>query len=144
KQLLLLTLGEYTAAIVKRPVEAVISNTVAASSLQQYPDARLVLDPASAAELSRITMPRTLTPIVELGMSWDVRTRSGAAIWVAKTLQKPILKLTDDDYNEHGLQDLVAARGDAYDINIEVFRALSKTITGWPGGKPEQAGEAFP
>ena len=53
-----------------------------------------------------------------------------------QTVKKPILKLTDEDYNEHGLQELLAARGSAYDINIEVFRTLQETITGWPGGKP--------
>ena len=50
--------------------------------------------------------------------------------------QKPLLKLTDEDYNEHGLQELLSHRGSAYDINIEVFKALQNTITGWPGGKP--------
>ena len=60
-------------------------------------------------------------------------------IWLARKLDKPILKLTDDDYNEDGLQDLLAERGPAYDINIEVFRQLQATITGWPGGKPAHA-----
>ena len=46
---------------------------------------------------------------------------------------KPLLKLTDEDYNEHGLQELIASRGGAYDINIEVFKAMQNTITGWPG-----------
>src|SRR5207244_3565666 len=32
----------------------------------------------------------------------------------------------------------IASRGGAYDINIEVFRSLQATITGWPGGKPPQ------
>src|SRR5207244_5827661 len=32
----------------------------------------------------------------------------------------------------------IASRGGAYDINIEVFRSLQATITGWPGGKPSQ------
>ena len=62
-----------------------------------------------------------------------------AVIWLARKLEKPILKLTDDDYNEDGLQDLLAERGPAYDINIEVFRHLQATITGWPGGKPAHA-----
>src|SRR5690606_13829223 len=28
-------------------------------------------------------------------------------------------------------------RGSAHDINVNVFRALQETITGWPGGKPD-------
>ena len=57
-------------------------------------------------------------------------------------MKKPILKLTEEDYNEDGLQDLLASRGTAYDINIEVFRDLQQTITGWPGGKPAHARRA--
>src|SRR5690606_11015206 len=51
-------------------------------------------------------------------------------------LDKPILKLTDEDYNEAGLQDLLAEHGPAYNINVNIFRELQRTITGWPGGKP--------
>lgn len=57
-------------------------------------------------------------------------------IHLATTIEKPILKLTDADYNENGLSDLLALYGQAYDINIEVFNWLQHTITGWPGGKP--------
>ena len=60
-------------------------------------------------------------------------------IWLARKLDKAILKLTDHDYNEEGLQDLLAERGPAYDINVKVFRHLQSTITGWPGGKPAHA-----
>src|SRR5690606_13063434 len=56
-------------------------------------------------------------------------------IWLALKDEKPILKLTEEDYNEAGLQDLLAEHGPAYDINVNVFRAMQNTITGWPGGK---------
>jgi glucosamine-6-phosphate deaminase len=144
KQLFLMAFGEHKAGIVKRSVEGEVTTTVAASFLQQHPNARFMLDPASAAELTRFKTPWLLAPIEEFGLAWDVKQTRRAVIWLAKTVKKAILKLTDEDYNEHGLQDLLAARGDAYDINIEVFKALSKTITGWPGGKPEQRGETFP
>jgi glucosamine-6-phosphate deaminase len=70
-------------------------------------------------------------------------------IWLSLQLGKPILKLTDEDYNEHGLQDLLSCRGRAYDTNIEVFKAMQGTITGWPGGKaggrgPHGGSDAFP
>ena len=54
-------------------------------------------------------------------------------------MEKPILKLLEEDYNEEGLQDLLAKHGPAYNINLQVFRSLQATITGWPGGKPEHA-----
>ena len=61
-----------------------------------------------------------------------------AVIWLARTLDKPLLKLTDEDYNEHTLQELLAEHGPASRINLEVFRAIQQRITGWPGGKPEE------
>src|SRR4029079_19250564 len=67
-----------------------------------------------------------------------------AAIWLANQVKKPLLKLTDEDYNEHGLQELIASRGGAYDINIEVFKTLQSTITGWPGGKPKDQSDHQP
>ena len=138
KRVVLLAFGEHKANVVKRAVEGEITNAVAASFLQQHPNAKFVLDIASAAELTRFKTPWLLGPIETFGMSWDPRTVRRAVIWLAKELKKPILKLTDEDYNEHGLQDLLAARGGAYDLNIEVFRTLQATITGWPGGKKDR------
>jgi len=136
KRVVLLAFGEHKAGIIKRAVEGEITPSVAASFLQQHSNAQFVLDPAAAAELTRFKTPWLLGSIEQFGLSWDHKTTRRAAIWLARTLEKPILKLTDEDYSEHGLQDLVTARGGAYNINIEVFRALSSTITGWPGGKP--------
>lgn len=59
-----------------------------------------------------------------------------AVTQLSLNLRKPILKLTNADYNQNGLSDLLALNGNAYDLNIEVFNLLQKTITGWPGGKP--------
>ena len=144
RRVVLLAFGEHKAAIVREAVEGPVSPSVAASFLQEHPDARFVLDPASAAALTRFHTPWLLGPIEDLGLRWDDRTTKRAVIWLARTLGKPVLKLVEEDYNEHGLQPLLASRGDAYDLNIEVFRALNRTITGWPGGKPGKPGEEFP
>lgn len=144
RSIFLLAFGEHKAAIIRRTVEGEITNSVAASFLQKHPAARIVLDAASAAELTRFKTPWLLGPVEDFGLAWDEKTTKRAVIWLARQLGKPILKLTDEDYNEHGLQDLLATRGGAYDINIVVFRALQKTITGWPGGKPDTPGEEFP
>ncbi len=50
---------------------------------------------------------------------------------------KPILRLTEEDYAKHHLLQLAKERGPVYDINIRVFKHMSHTITGWPGGKPD-------
>lgn len=138
RRVVLLAFGEHKAAIIKRAVEGEVTASVAASFLQGHPGARIVLDAAASAELTRIKTPWLLGPVSDFGLTWDHELTKRAAIWLAMELKKPILKLTDEDYNEHGLQELVSSRsGAAYEINIEVFRALQSTITGWPAGKPE-------
>lgn len=46
------------------------------------------------------------------------------------------MKLTNKDYSENGLGELLALYGSAYNVNIRVFNDIQHTITGWPGGKP--------
>jgi len=148
KEVILLAFGEHKAGIVKRAVEGEITASVAASFLQNHAAATVMLDPAAAAELTRFKTPWLLGPIESFGLKWDEPTTKRAVIWLARTVEKPITKLTDHDYAEHGLQELSSARGGeregAYDINIEVFKSLQRTITGWPGGKPGVAGDEFP
>ena len=55
---------------------------------------------------------------------------------MSQKLGKPILKLTDDDYNTHGMDKLITEKEPAYNMNIKIFNELQHTITGWPGGKP--------
>jgi len=134
RQIIMLAFGEHKAPIIARAVEGEISASIAASFLQEHANALVVLDEAAADSLTRYKTPWLLGPV-----EWDEDTVRKAVIWLARKLDKPILKLTDNDYNEDGLQDLLADRGPAYDINITVFRHLQSTITGWPGGKPAHA-----
>jgi len=142
KRVVLLAFGEHKAAIIKRAVEGEITSSVAASFLQQHAGATVMLDSAAAAELTRFKTPWLLGPIEQFGLMWDAPTTRRAVIWLSLALSKPITKLTDEDYSEHGLQELVTERGGAYQINIGVFKELQRTITGWPGGKPDQSGTA--
>lgn len=133
RQIVLMAWGEGKASIVRRAVEGEISTSVAASFLQNHPQAQMVLDEAAAEKLTRCREPWDLGEV-----DWDETMIRKAVIWLAKKLEKPLLKLTAEDYNEEGLQDLLATCGSAYDLNLQVFRALQATITGWPGGKPER------
>ncbi len=132
RRIIMMAFGEGKAVVVAQAVEGPITQTVAASFLQNHPNALVVLDEAAAASLTRFKTPWLLGPV-----EWDQAAIRKAVIWLAQAMKKPILKLTEEDYNESGLQDLVAAHGPAYDINIDVFRAIQETITGWPGGKPD-------
>jgi glucosamine-6-phosphate deaminase len=137
KRVVMMAWGEGKAPVIKRAVEGEITTQIPATFLQQHLGARVVLDTAAASELTRFKTPWVLGSMEDFGLRWDQRTTRKAAIWLAQTLKKPLLKLTDEDYNEHGLQELIASRGGAYDINVEVFKEMQATITGWPGGKPK-------
>ena len=136
RRVVLLAFGEHKAPIVRKAVEEPPCSHVSASALQQHADARFVLDRAAAARLTRFESPWLVGPLDSMGLEWSDAVVRKAVIWLALSLGKPILKLTDEDYNEHGLQDLLSNRGRAYDLNIDVFRGMQDTITGWPGGKP--------
>ena len=58
-------------------------------------------------------------------------------MWLCEQTGKPVLKLTNKDYNDYGLSELVALYDSAYNVNIKIFNDLQHTITGWPGGKPD-------
>ncbi len=137
RRIILLAFGEGKAPVVRDAIEGPVSNAVAASFLQEHPSAGMYLDEAAAACLTRSAAPWLLGPC-----HWDEPLRRTAVIWLARRLGKPILKLTDVEYNEHHLQDLLAEHGPAYEINLEVFRRMQRTITGWPGGKPPSAKRA--
>ena len=136
RRVVLLAFGEHKAPIVRNAVEDLPSSHVSASALQQHADARFVLDRSAAARLTRFQSPWLVGALDTLGLEWTETLIRKAVIWLALKLEKPILKLTDEDYNGHGLQDLLSTCGRAYNINITVFRAMQDTITGWPGGKP--------
>ncbi len=132
-EIVLLAWGEGKAAVVKRMVEGEMTDSVPATYLQRHPHVRVVLDEAASAELTRVKTPW----LAGLASDWQrPATVRKAVTWLARQLKKPILKLTDEQYNEHGLSGLLAESGPAYSINIKVFNELQHTITGWPGGKP--------
>ena len=130
----LLSFGEHKADIVAQAVEHEATPAVTASFLQDHSNAQVMLDSAAAESLTRFRSPWIVGPV-----KWDGAKIRQAVIWLAGQVEKPVLKLTDEDYNEHSLQDLLAEHGPAYDINLTVFRHLQGTISGWPGGKPSAA-----
>ncbi|HEU4555518.1 MAG TPA: glucosamine-6-phosphate deaminase [Chitinophaga sp.] len=131
KRVLLMAWGSHKARIVRRAVEGHYSDQVPASLLQQHPNTKFVIDEQAAQELTRFKEP-WLTGDCE----WTPGLRRKAVTGLAMKLNKPILMLTDKDYNENGLNDLIVQYGSAYELNIEEFNGIRDTITGWPGGKP--------
>ncbi|MEX2435052.1 MAG: glucosamine-6-phosphate deaminase [Balneolaceae bacterium] len=132
-KILLMAWGEGKAPIIKETIEGEKKESVPASYLQDHPNAIVILDDAASEKLTRINTPWLLTKC-----SWDDKQIRKAVVWLCRTLGKPVLKLTDENYNENGMADLIATRGPAYNINIRIFNELQHTITGWPGGKPNE------
>ncbi len=131
KRILLMAWGEGKAPIVKRSVEQEPSAHIPATFLQAHKNTVFVLDEASAAHLVRQQEPWLVRDV-----EWTPFLIRKAVINLCKKVEKPILKLTDRDYNDNGLADLITTFGPAYDINIRIFNEMQHTITGWPGGKP--------
>ena len=135
RRVVLMAWGEHKAAIVRTAVEEEPTSQVTASFLQEHDDALFVLDRAAAGALTRHRTPWRLGPLEEQGLAWDERMTRRAILWLAQERKKAILKLTDEDYNEAGLQDLLRVHGSAYEANRAGFYQLQHTITGWPGGR---------
>lgn len=131
RKIFLTAWGEEKADIIHTTVEGNITESVPASYLQTHNDAHVVVDLAAAGKLTRIIHPWLVT-----SCKWTDKLTRAALVWLCGITKKPILKLTNKDYNENGLSELLALYGSAYDCNIKIFNDLQHTITGWPGGKP--------
>lgn len=132
KRSIMMAWGEGKAPIVQRAVEGPVTDQVPSTFLQKHPNALVVLDEAAASQLTKMKTPWLLDHC-----SWDDKRIRKAVVWLCQALNKPILKLTNHDYMEHGMGDIVTEYGSAYKVNIKVFNELQHTITGWPGGKPK-------
>ncbi len=132
REIILMASGEKKAEIIKKTVEGNISADVPATYLQLSDNVEVILDTNAASLLTRFD-----TPWLVKDCDWDDRKFvKKAVVWLAQKVEKPILKLTEDDYNNNGMAELATIKGPVYNINIDIFNQLQHTITGWPGGKP--------
>ncbi len=123
--------GESSSNAVFNTIEGKITDQYPASFLQMPHNVKLVIDLDAASSLTRIKYPWKVT-----SCDWNNVLLRRALVWLSEQTGKPILKLTNKDYNEYGLSELVAIYGSGYNVNIQIFNDLQHTITGWPGGKP--------
>jgi glucosamine-6-phosphate deaminase len=131
RRIVLLAWGGAKARVIAEAAEKPPSETLPASFLQQHPDTLFLIDRPAASELTRVKLPWLVGPV-----GWTPALSRRAVAWLSRHVQKPVLKLLDDDYTEHGMADLLTEQGPAYMLNIRIFNELQHTITGWPGGKP--------
>ena len=131
KHVILMAWGDDKSQIIAQTVEGKVSDAIPSSYLQGHPDAKVVIDLSAAYQLTRISHPWLVT-----SCEWDNKLIRRAIVWLCQLTGKPILKLTNKDYSDHGLCELLALYGSAYNVNIKIFNDIQHTITGWPGGKP--------
>lgn len=131
KRIVLLSWGINKAEITKETIEGKISSQVPATYLQGHNNTTFILDEGASSQLTRVKTPWLVSSCI-----WDNNLKFKAVVWLSELLDKPILRLTDKDYNNNGMSGLLIDEGSAYDLNIQMFNRLQHSITGWPGGKP--------
>lgn len=118
RKIFLIAWGEEKADVIKNAVEGEMTDAQSATFLQMHNNVQVVLDLSSAAHLTRIHRPWLVT-----SCDWTDKLIRSAIVWLCERTGKPILKLTNKDYNEHGLGELLAIYGSAYQVNIKIGRA---------------------
>ena len=132
KRIVLLAWGINKSEIIHKAVEGSITPNIPTSYLQEHKNTTLVLDHQSASGLTRIK-----TPWITGNFDWsELSNQCKAVYWLCEKTDKSILKLTEEDYNQNGMSELLISEGNYYDLNIKMFNCIQNTITGWPGGKP--------
>ncbi len=132
KRIILIGWGEDKSEVAAKVIEGMVDAAVPASYLQNHTNVEVVLDEDAASQLTRVATPWLVGTCV-----WTNRFIRKAVLWLCRKVNKPILKVTDQDYIDNSLGQLIEDTGMTYDkINIQVFNDLQHTISGWPGGKP--------
>ena len=139
RRVVLVAWGHKKASIVQEAVEGEQTSRIPASFLQDHDNLTVLLDEEASSELRRFRTPWLVGPC-----RWDEALTRKAIVWLSSHVEKPILKLTERDYNNNGMSDLLARDGTAYELNIRMHNTLQHTITGWPGGKPNTEGQNRP
>ena len=131
KRIVLLAWGENKKDVVYESIESSISQNITASFLQKHNNTTFVLDKGSSSRITRIDSPW----LVDSNIDWDINSKTRAIAWLCNQTGKSLLRLSLRDYIQNHLSEL-AANQSTHDLNIEIFNRVQRTITGWPGGKP--------
>jgi len=133
RKVVLMAFGEHKAPIVVKAVEQPQTEAISASFLQSHPDATVLLDEAAAGDLTVFRRPWEVTTV-----DWTPDRIRQAVVWLSLTVKKALLKLSDPDFRDHHLYDLLREHGPAETLGWEVFQDRAKTIQHEPAGKEPQ------
>jgi glucosamine-6-phosphate deaminase len=133
RKIVIMAFGEHKAEIVRGAVEGEVTDAIAASFLQKHADTTFILDQAAAEELTAVRSPWVLGPV-----TWTPELIRRALIWLSLTVGKALLKLSDDDFREHHLYELLREHGPAQALGRRVFDAMMATLYTHPAGSEPQ------
>src|SRR5439155_1362686 len=135
RKVVILAFGEHKAGIVQKAVEGDVTDAIAASFLQNHPDAVFLLDAAAAGQLAAVRRPWEIGPV-----KWSSDRIRQAVIWLSLKVGKALLKLDDDDFREHSLFELLREHGPAEKLGRRVFEDRLATLCDYPLGHAEAEG----
>jgi glucosamine-6-phosphate deaminase len=129
RKVVIMAFGEHKAPIVVKAVEQPQTEAISASFLQSHPDATFLLDEAAAGDLTVFRRPWEVTTV-----DWSPDRVRQAVVWLSLTVKKALLKLSDPDFRDHHLYDLLREHGPAETLGWQVFQDRSATIQHEPAG----------
>ena len=131
KRIVLMAWGNNKSSVVQKAIEGDVDSNISASYLQNHKNVTFVLDNPASDNLTRIKSPwRTGS------CKWSEELKAKAVAWLCDRTKKSILNLTESDYNENNLSELLLEKS-YYDLNLDFYKRIHRSITGWPGGKPD-------
>ena len=138
KRIVLMAWGNNKSSVVQKAIEGEIDSNIPSSFLQKHNNVTFVLDESASEHLTRVKSP-WLTGSTD----WSEELKAKAVAWLCEKTGKSILNLTESDYNENNLSELLLTKS-YYDINLDFYKRLHRSITGWPGGKPDSDDKVRP
>lgn len=130
RKVVIMAFGEHKAPIVHKAVEGEMSESISASFLQKHPDTTFILDQAAAGHLTPVRLPWVVGSV-----NWTPSLIRRAVIWLSLKVGKGLLKLSDDDFREHELFELLREFGPAHRLGRRVFDEMMNTICTEPAGE---------
>ena len=129
-RVILMAWGESKSGAVRHIVEGAPDSACPASVFLNHAHAEIFIDTPAGSQLTRYQAPWLIGPC-----RWTRKFRRKAVLWLCERVHKPILKLTNQDYLENSLDELIEKYGPFNELNVQIFRDLQETITGFPGGR---------
>jgi glucosamine-6-phosphate deaminase len=133
RKIIIMAFGEHKAPIVAKTLENEQTESVTASFLQGHRDTTFLLDEAAGGELTIFRRPWEVSVV-----HWSPERIRQAVIWLALKGGKALLKLSEEDFREHHLYDLLREHGPAEALGERIFHDRSVTIQSFPAGKAPQ------